>query len=86
MPRLDARLRTPRPHCGMAALDARRLGRAMREQRELACVSLFDVARRIDVHADTIAAWEAGRSWPSLPALAMYARACGVSLREVLPT
>ncbi len=85
---------------GATVLSAKRAGIAMREQRELAGLSIFEVARRIAalrspsgavyrflarVSAWTISNWERGKTSPTLPALDAYARVCGVSLREVIP-
>jgi ribosome-binding protein aMBF1 (putative translation factor) len=63
----------------------RRFGSALREQRELAHVSIFDLARRADTTADYLLEIERGDKWPSIKLLIRVADALGVTLREVLP-
>ena len=69
------------------AVSPRKLGWAMREQRLFAGLSVFELAHRMgpSYTADRIAQWERGNRWPTVKGLAEYARACGVTLREVLP-
>jgi len=57
----------------------------MREQRVLADMSIFDVARQSGYSAMAIAGWERGHTTPSVAGLYAYARAVGVTVREVLP-
>lgn len=65
-------------------ITARGIGRAMRNARLERHVNLFELARRLRVHATTIKNWERGTRWPSIPSLDRYARAIGSDARDFL--
>ena len=70
-----------------SAAWARQVGRAMRSARIESGLTMLQVAQELpwrDAY-QRVRQWEAGVRAPSLAALDAYARALGVTLREVLP-
>jgi ribosome-binding protein aMBF1 (putative translation factor) len=57
--------------------DADDFGRLVREARETQGVSAAELARRTDVAASDVLAFEAGRIIPAKPQFAVYMRALG---------
>lgn len=57
--------------------DAEDLGLVLRQARETQGVSAVELARRTDVAASDVLAFEAGRVIPAKPQFAVYMRALG---------
>jgi len=63
----------------------RRLAGAIKEQRQLADISVFELARRTGLSSKSIASYERGDVWPSVRALVHIALALRITLQELLP-
>ena len=67
----------------MRAPLARRLGALIRERREAAHLSQAELGARLDVRQQTVARWEAGWAYPTLPTLLELSTVLGFSLDEL---
>lgn len=63
----------------------RRLGGAIKEQRQLADVTVFDLARRTGLSSVSLAAFERGSEWPSLRTLVRICDALRITMQELMP-
>lgn len=63
----------------------KRLGRKLAAIRRNAEISIFELARRIDVNASTLGACERGLLWPSARVLFLIARTVQLPVEHLLP-
>lgn len=63
----------------------RRLAGNLREQRQHAGLSVFELARRADVSAFKLSLVERAEAWPTLRWLLAITNSLGITMTEILP-